>query len=156
MEGARSTVHRATSKTVVMIITWRERGLLFTELPRRRPVTGTYRPRLIDPYSVRNPGSTLKTRLRSFIQFSRIMLRTRPLVCALALMAAVVSCLPTSLLEDAKEAQMRTTANKEPIRPPSGSMPEKLPTLQVTLQLFGVLRGHRQPSATHTNIVAIQ
>ncbi|CAG2062830.1 unnamed protein product, partial [Timema podura] len=91
---------------------------------------------------VRNPGSTLKTRLRSFIQFSRadlsisldtnqrpnqfnqssdvygsrssfrIMLRMRPLVCALALMAAVVSCLPTSLLEDAKEAQMRTAANK--------------------------------------------
>nr|CAD7397877.1 unnamed protein product [Timema poppensis] len=40
------------------------------------------------------------------------MLRMRPLVCALALMAAVVSCLPTSLLEDAKEAQMRTSANK--------------------------------------------
>nr|CAD7589917.1 unnamed protein product [Timema genevievae] len=141
----------------------------------------------------------------------RIMLRMRPLVCALALMAAVVSCLPTSLLEDAKEAQMRTAANKgdaclgnadgkavpvkgvtinfsvnqghfsclsecfllhlcsalvrhkhvacvmgharsnhmtydwmkhdisiEPIRPPSGSIdgvPEKLPTLQVTVQI---------------------
>nr|CAD7414421.1 unnamed protein product [Timema poppensis] len=32
MEGARSTVHRTTSKTVVTIVTWRERGLLFTEL----------------------------------------------------------------------------------------------------------------------------
>nr|CAD7399379.1 unnamed protein product [Timema cristinae] len=32
MERARSTVHRTTSKTVVTIIIWSERGLLFTEL----------------------------------------------------------------------------------------------------------------------------